>query len=112
MSCEACERMQLGDTAQPHGGLRIIGQQHRLLPLGRRPVLLQRYCCRLCNTNWLLELDPLQPQHADWICLYQASSILDPVSAAHQGTRASILRSARTDAARGATSEQLRHSLT
>ncbi|QBR01186.1 hypothetical protein [Paraburkholderia pallida] len=113
MSCEACERMQLGDTAQPHGGLRMTGHPHRLRPLGRRPVLLQRYCCRLCNTNWLLELDPLQPEYADWVCLYQASSILDPVSAAHQGTRASsILPGARTDAARGATSEQLRHSLT
>ncbi|SIT47864.1 conserved hypothetical protein [Paraburkholderia piptadeniae] len=76
-------------------------------------MLLQRYRCRICSTNWLLELDPLQPEHPDWACLYQASGILDPVSAAHQGTRASTLPSTtgQADAAGGATPEQLRHSL-
>jgi hypothetical protein len=114
MSCEACERMQLGDTVQPHDGLRIANGQTRLRPLGRRPVLLQRYCCRICNTNWLRELDPLQPEHSEWVCLYQASSILDPVSAVHQGNRTSIPPSTggRADAARDATPEQLRHRLT
>ena len=113
MSCEACERMQLGDTLKPHDGLRITHGPTRLRPLGRRPVLLQRYCCRICSTNWLLEFDPLQPEHPDWVCLYQASSILDPVSAAHQGARSSTLTSTtgRAEAAGGATPEQLRHSL-
>ena len=113
MSCEACERMQLGDTLEPHFGLQITLGPTRLRPLGRRPVLLQRYCCRICSTNWLLEFDPLQPDHPDWVCLYQASSILDPVSVAHQGTRSSSLSSTtgRADAAGGATPEQLRHSL-
>jgi hypothetical protein len=111
MSCQACERMQLGDTVQPHDGLRITEGQTRLRPVGRRPVLLQRYGCRLCNTNWLRELDPLRPEHSDWICLYQASSILDPVS--RQGTRSSALASisGRADAERGASPEPLRHGL-
>ncbi|EEA01883.1 conserved hypothetical protein [Burkholderia sp. H160] len=104
--------MQLGDTAQPHDGLRISNGRTWLRPLGRRPVLLQRYCCRICSTNWLLERDPLQPEHPDWVCLYQASSILDPVSAAHQGIHPSIhpATAERTDAARGTMPEQLRHS--
>ena len=45
MSCEACEKMQLGDGVQPHNGLRITDRQTRLRPLGRRPVFLKRYCC-------------------------------------------------------------------
>lgn len=111
MPCEACERMQRGDALQPPHGLWIINGQTRLRPLGRRPVLLQRYCCRKCNTNWLLELDPLQPEHKEWVCLYQASSILDPVSSVRRGTRSTILpfTGERADDARGATPEQFRH---
>ncbi|RFU44516.1 hypothetical protein [Paraburkholderia sp. DHOC27] len=52
-------------------------------------MVLQPYRCGLCGTNWLLELELLQPSHREWICLYQASSILAPVSANHQRTRSS-----------------------
>jgi hypothetical protein len=105
--------MQLSDTVQPHDGLRVVVGQTRLRPLGRRPVLLQRYCCHVCNTNWLLERDPQQPEHSEWVCLYQASSILDPVSAGHQDTHPPIHPSTtgRPDAACGATTELLHHSL-
>jgi len=106
--------MQLGDTVEPHSGLQVVGRQTRLRPLGRRPVLLQRYCCRVCKANWLLERDPLQPEHWKWVCLYRASSILDPVSAMRQGTRLSHAPSTtvQLDAVRGETPGQIRHSLT
>ena len=113
MSCEACERMQMEDAIEPHEGLQTVHAPTRLRPLGRRPVLLQRYCCRICSTNWLVERDPLEPERADWVCLYQASSILDPVSTVHPVTRSSIVSSStgRTDAAQNALPEPLRHSL-
>jgi hypothetical protein len=103
--------MQLRDAIKPHDALRITHGPTRLRPLGRRPVLLQRYCCSICSTNWLLELDPLQPDQADWVCLYQASSILAPVSAVHQATRPLVAPSVngRTDAARDTLFERLRH---
>ncbi|MBP0588581.1 hypothetical protein J8I87_02375 [Paraburkholderia sp. LEh10] len=82
--------MQLGDAAQPHAGLLATRSPTKLRPLGRRPVILQQYCCRVCDTNWLLEQDPLEPEHAEWICLYQAANILDPVSVVHQRTRSSV----------------------
>jgi hypothetical protein len=105
--------MQMEDAVEPHEGLQVAHAPTRLRPLGRRPVLLQRYCCRICSTNWLLERDPLDPERPEWVCLYQASSILDPVSAVHQVTRSTILSSStgRTDAAYNASPEQLRHSL-
>lgn len=61
-----------------------------LRPLGRRPMLLQRYRCRICKTNWLYESDPLNPEELEWICLYQASNILNIVSVLHPRSRSGV----------------------
>jgi hypothetical protein len=81
MSCDACERMLLSDQATPHDGLKASHNPVRLRPLGRPPVVLQRYCCKLCGYNWLEEADPLLPGSSDWVCLYAASTIFEPGSA-------------------------------
>ncbi|WP_131542601.1 hypothetical protein [Paraburkholderia hospita] len=84
MFYDACENMQLGDALKPHDRLLYTRSPAMLRPLGRRPVELQHLCCQICSTNWLLELDPLRAEQAEWVCLYQATSILDPVSIFHQ----------------------------
>jgi hypothetical protein len=111
MSCEACERMQVGDTVTPHDGLLAAHSPRKLRPLGRQPLLVQPYRCRLCETNWLHELDPTHPELSDWVCLYQASSILDPVSIYHQRTRTSAVaaRASQAETARDTPSELLSH---
>ena len=106
MSCEACEKMHLADTVKPHDGLLIVRSPAILRPMGRQPLLLQRYCCRLCNTNWLMESDPLQPDHSDWVCLYLAANILDPVSTFHPRTRSSV---SAADAIQAQTPRQLQN---
>ncbi|PLZ02116.1 hypothetical protein CY652_12120 [Burkholderia sp. WAC0059] len=46
----------------------------------RRPVVLTRYCCGLCGTQWLHDADPLQPVGQRWICLERAASVLAPLT--------------------------------
>lgn len=65
----------------PHDGLRALHKPKRLRPLGRKPVLVQRYQCQVCGANWICESDPQTPDHPEWIYLHHASSILDPLAA-------------------------------
>lgn len=81
MSCEACDRMHCDDATVPHDGLHALHKPGKLRPLGRKPVLIQRYQCGLCGTNWLCEYDPQSPEHSEWVCLHHAASILDPLAA-------------------------------
>ena len=91
MSCEACQEMQNAENVTPHEWLLATGNASKLRPLRRQPVVLQRYRCTKCDANWVRERDPLNPVQDSWICLYHASSILDPVSLSHQTTEASVL---------------------
>ncbi|WP_081074498.1 hypothetical protein [Burkholderia pseudomultivorans] len=81
MSCEACDHMQCSDATVPHNGLRALRKPRKLRPLGRNPLLVQRYECRLCGTNWIRESDPQTPDRIEWVCLHHASNILDPLAA-------------------------------
>lgn len=81
MSCGACERMLLSEQIAPHDGLKVSHSPVRLRPLGRPPVVLQRYRCNCCGFNWLEEADPLLPGSSDWVCLYTSSTIFEPGSA-------------------------------
>jgi len=81
MSCDACDRMQCSDATMPHDGLRALHKPKKLRPLGRSPVVVQNYQCRVCGTNWMREFDPQTPDHFEWVCLHHASSILDPLAA-------------------------------
>lgn len=81
MSCEACDHLQCSDATVPHNGLRAVHKPRKLRPLGRNPLLVQRYACRRCGTNWVRESDPQTPDRVEWVCLHHASSILDPVAA-------------------------------
>ncbi|MEX3934066.1 hypothetical protein AB4Y32_20040 [Paraburkholderia phymatum] len=81
MSCEACDRMHCSDATVPHDELRALHKPKKLRPLGRKPVLVQNYQCRVCGTNWMREFDPQRPDHPEWVCLHHASSILDPLAA-------------------------------
>jgi len=80
MSCDACARMQESTIPTAQGWLVETRSPARLRPLGRPAVVVQFYCCSLCGTNWLSESDPLGSGTAEWVCLYNASSVLAPVS--------------------------------
>jgi len=84
MSCEACQEMQVAVSVKPHEWLRANRNASKLRPLRGRPLVLQRYRCTRCDTNWVHELDLLDPTQDSWICLYHASSILDPTSVSCQ----------------------------
>jgi hypothetical protein len=77
--------MQLGDSVKPHDGLLLACSPGSFAPAWP-PIR-----CQICETNWLHELDPLRPGQWDWICLYQASNILDPPSVFHQRMRSSFI---------------------
>ncbi|WP_148654390.1 hypothetical protein [Paraburkholderia caribensis] len=106
--------MELNDVAEPHPGLSSSPYRTHLRPLGRPAVLIESFRCITCGTNWLRELDPLDEEHAAWICLYQATTILDPVSTLHQRTQAAtvIRRSTSVQGAAEISAEHLSHRLT
>ena len=85
MSCDACARMQESTIPTAQGWLVETRSPARLRPLGRPAVVVQFYCCSLYGTNWLSESDPLGSGTAEWVCLYNASSVLAPVSVLHPG---------------------------
>ncbi|MBZ5794566.1 hypothetical protein K8353_31050 [Burkholderia contaminans] len=64
-----------------HGELVELHKPTKLRPLGRPAIVVRQYRCRLCNTNWLLEFDPLQTGATEWLCLNGSSNILAPSSA-------------------------------
>lgn len=70
----------LSDISAPHIGLVALRRPRKLRPLGRTPVLVQAYRCQFCGTNWISETDPDAADRTEWICLYRASSILDPIT--------------------------------
>ena len=81
MSCEACQKLLIGDSDAPHDGLLAYRAPSILRPFGRPPVVLHRYRCKHCGFNWIRETDPLERERTEWICLYQASNILVPATA-------------------------------
>src|SRR5258705_11113957 len=81
MFCDACERMLQSAIPAPHPPLQKSDCSTRLRPLGRRPLEVCRYRCLQCGVNWMLETDMSNAGEHEWICLYHASSILEPGSA-------------------------------
>jgi hypothetical protein len=84
MSCESCDQMHWSDATVPHEGLLALHKPKTLRPFGHAPVLIQRFRCRHCGANWICEssLDAGEPP--EWICLHDASSILDPLAVQEQ----------------------------
>jgi hypothetical protein len=80
MSCESCDEMHQSDATVPHDGLHALHKPTKLRPLGRKPVLIQHFQCRLCGANWICESSPDTGEQPEWICLHDASSILDPLA--------------------------------
>jgi hypothetical protein len=80
MPCEACQKLLTSDSDAPHDGLLTCRNPSILRPFGRPPVVLHRYRCRHCGFNWIREIDPLERDRSEWICLYQASNILVPAT--------------------------------
>ncbi len=85
MPCDACARMLESETPTAHAWLAEAHSPTRLRRLGRPAVVVRLFRCSQCYTNWLAEIDPLQPDNVDWLCLHSASNVLAPVSMLNPG---------------------------
>jgi transposase-like protein len=93
MSCEACQNLLIVDCAAAHEGLRIYCNRSVLRPLGRPPIIIDRYRCKHCGDTWMRETDPVRQKSVEWICLYQTSNILTPPVADQYSSVSSISQS-------------------
>ncbi|APY95006.1 hypothetical protein [Burkholderia pseudomallei] len=72
----ACER----HPASVDVPLDALGKPTKLRPLLRKPVVIAKFRCRACGANWIREADASAPGEVHWLCLGDATSILEPVA--------------------------------
>lgn len=79
MPCHSCDPLLMQGTATAHGALAPVGKPRKLRPVHRRPIIVTRYRCHECGINWLHETDLNEPGEGSWLCLGEATSILEPI---------------------------------